>query len=847
MTTRTDVAGPQLLRAAARGTTGLPLPPTTTNQQDCGMSATAHTGFTARRVAIPALVLAAWLVTTVAIVWRTHHRVAQRGRVEEVARGHEQPAAFDDVNHGPTWLDDERLRPLREAVGHWRQSLNPNRVVVDQVCLVPDVPAFLEAIAVWDRRHFFPILIDDPAWTLPFLRVFRPARVVRFPGGGALGSRATQPASSESAARRDDEWARGERAVARAWSRPQISDDDLPVASRPLRVAGLKAPPGIVITDAEAPMFPGAVALAAGRFQPLLRGGPLAVRRGDDSALTAFRRFDNVLKLDEALSFARAIEARVAAAVPDYQRLDDDCDFLTVAGDWPYRYSVDPSMVAGGGLFAVDDLIGRVFDWPKTAGWLARMRRRWAYAGRLLGGPAESVARAMSALFLPTESALLWDTYGHDRPWSDYAMGAANNLLGRALADPGALVHRERGAANLASWHRTFDPVNRFGLVLVNSSGGPKMFSIGGGPGRPSDIPRGMPAAVAMIHSFSAASPTDPATIAGRWLSSGAFVYFCAMNEPYLIAFRPPGLVAELIDAGAPLIAALRQGETEPYGFPWRLVYLGDPLYRPRLSAAHGGVPPVARMNPATWLTLVPDLARWPTAVTTVRAAHGDSASEQPVFASDDDRLRWCLDSAIVSSTSTPSPTLPRSQGGLARVGDRPEPGAAARGTAAWPAILREVHRDQLDRDLRPWFDELLIDVLLEAGALDELQSRLARVMPSESGPRIWQAHESCAMARLFRLADRLGGSVAFMRVLDLWDEIIRLSWPKDADFPAHFTERVAALVSLNPAERKRPWLERLAKAAMALAAEPGRFPHAALVAAEQGRAAGKAAAVGPR
>ena len=104
--------------------------------------------------------------------------------------------------------------------------------------------------------------------------------------------------------------------------------------------------------------------------------------------------------------------------------------------------------------------------------------------------------------------------------------------------------------------------------------------------GRPSDIPRGVPAAVAMIHSFSAADPTDPQTIAGRWLAQGAFAYFGAVNEPFLLAFRPPGLVAELVSAEVPLVAALRQGELEPFGFPWRLVYLGDPLYHLKSPAS---------------------------------------------------------------------------------------------------------------------------------------------------------------------------------------------------------------------------------------------------------------------
>ena len=129
----------------------------------------------------------------------------------------------------------------------------------------------------------------------------------------------------------------------------------------------------------------------------------------------------------------------------------------------------------------------------------------------------------------------------------------------------------------LANWHRAVDPVNRFSMVMFNSSGGPEMFAISGGVGRPSDIPRGMPAAVAMIHSFSAADPNDPQTIAGRWLSQGAFAYFGSVNEPYMLAFRPPGLVAALLAADVPFVAALRQGELETFGFPWRLVYLGDP------------------------------------------------------------------------------------------------------------------------------------------------------------------------------------------------------------------------------------------------------------------------------
>ncbi len=586
-------------------------------------------------------------------------------------------------------------------------------------------------------------------------------------------------------------------------------------------------------------MFAGAVALAAGRFQPLVRGGPLVIGHGGPQARRTLRRFNDVLTVEEAVPFASAIEARIASVVPNHDRLGDDCDFVTLAGDWPYRYAVDPAQGPAGGLCATDDLIGHVLESASTSGWLMRSRRRWAYTGRLLGGPAESVARAMSALFLPTTSALLWNTYGQHKPWSDYAMGTAKDIMVRALADPGAVAHGDRRRADLLAWHRAVNPVNRFGLMLVNSSGGSRNFTIEGGPGRPSDIPRGIPAAVAMIHSFSAATPRDVDTIAGRWLAQGAFVFFGAMNEPYLLAFRPPRLVAELIDAGAPLVAALRQGESEPFGFPWRLVYLGDPLFQPRRPAsasgtsrpaARGQSPGAGRMSPSGWQALAPDYAHWPAAIVAARVAGNNSAAQQPPSNSDDVRLRWCLDAAIAELTRPAPP------GSLARVGDGPEADAAGGGSRAWPIVLRDVRRDRLDRRLRPLFDDLLIDSLLEAGALDELQARLARISLDESGPRVWQAHETCATARFFRLAEASRSAAGFTQALDLWDEVIRLAWPKGAEFPGNFTERVAVLVAADPARRNGPWQERLARAAAELAVQPSRFPHAAVIAAEQKR-----------
>ena len=46
--------------------------------------------------------------------------------------------------------------------------------------------------------------------------------------------------------------------------------------------------------------------------------------------------------------------------------------------------------------------------------------------------------------------------------WSDYAMGSASRRLARLLP----VTNRAGERASLAGWHRAFDPVNRFGLVM---------------------------------------------------------------------------------------------------------------------------------------------------------------------------------------------------------------------------------------------------------------------------------------------------------------------------------------------------------------------------------------------
>ena len=138
---------------------------------------------------------------------------------------------------------------------------------------------------------------------------------------------------------RDAAWSEALEAVSRGWSSPSESPGhcQTPVCHR---VQLGITPPGIVLSAPGAPMLAGAVALAAGRFQPLVRLPVTSDRPGNASSSDVPRRFGDVLSLPQAWLFARKVERCVSSVIPTYERLGDDCDFLTIAADWPYRYSV---------------------------------------------------------------------------------------------------------------------------------------------------------------------------------------------------------------------------------------------------------------------------------------------------------------------------------------------------------------------------------------------------------------------------------------------------------------------------------------------------------------------------
>ena len=149
---------------------------------------------------------------------------------------------------------------------------------------------------------------------------------------------------------------------------------------------------------------------------------------------------------------------------------------------------------------------------------------------------------------------------------------------------PGPVEHVEGPQFDLKHWHEMFVPLNPFGLLLVNTTGGPEMFSIAGGPGRPGDVPRGVFSAGVNDSQLLGRQPgRSPEMIAGRWLANGAYVFFVSARA--LGLRRAPGLVAELIAADVPLVAALRQGEGRAGRIPLATGLPGRPQRHPARPA----------------------------------------------------------------------------------------------------------------------------------------------------------------------------------------------------------------------------------------------------------------------
>ena len=102
-----------------------------------------------------------------------------------------------------------------------------------------------------------------------------------------------------------------------------------------------------------------------------------------------------------------------------------------------------------------------------------------------------------------------------------------------------------------------------------------------------------------------------------------------------------------------------------------------------------------------------------------------------------------------------------------------------------------------------------MIDSLLHSRSEDRLQTWLLRIPPDQRRPRVWMTLEWLAMSRLASIAST--GKIA--PALDLWEALMRRPWPLGSEFPAQFTERLAAMVDTDAPRNRELYHQRLTRA----------------------------------
>jgi hypothetical protein len=276
--------------------------------------------------------------------------------------------AADDGESPVLYRAARRRRLAAEGKDATYRSRWHKREVQDVVVLVSDVPSFVQAVSRWTEKEFFPVLFADRVFAPRFLSVFRPSAVVVVPpvsGAAAVG---------ESGIR---------RAVLSSWLKNRELGR-LPVqVGRGELLERLRSfgddPQGVVFTQSGAAELPGALALAAGRFQGIefLASGMEAERV--------------TLSAAAVRELAKHVEGGLRRwGLPREGR---NCA-VTLAGGYPLCYEVVQNGRAR--RFAVDDWIGRASDGG-----------RLAFTGRLTNGREASAYAAACSLFLQPGDAPL--------------------------------------------------------------------------------------------------------------------------------------------------------------------------------------------------------------------------------------------------------------------------------------------------------------------------------------------------------------------------------------------------------------------------------------------------------
>ncbi|MEG4282931.1 hypothetical protein QUB68_07360 [Microcoleus sp. A006_D1] len=434
-----------------------------------------------------------------------------------------------------------KQEPWPVKIGLRTAILRDNIPTVNRIVLVPDEATFLAAIQKWNLKGNWPILIEDKKYVPMFLQRFKPEEIVRLPSikQQLPKNQKLQQLMLKSAAA--------------AWNAT-----DAQTLKAKWQELGWE-PPGVVITSENDPARIAAVALAAARGQPLvfLEGN--------------FGKPNDNLNEAQWKNLQTAVTKAVESTGYFYSQLGDEIDTITIVRQLAVKYQSPQNKDE---QLAVTDGLGRH---PNG--------ERWAAAGWIYGSQVRSIYQAMCAIFLDSETAMLYDSYPKEGNWGKYEMESAASGL-KAIGLNVELV--QQPDSSLQTWRSLASKPWRFDLILMNSKGYPKSFQVGDGDAPVDDIPKlQFPAAIHMIHSWSASDPDDASTVAGRWLQNGAYAYIGSVNEPLLSAFIPPKIMVDRLKRGSPFLIAARQLESPP----WKVATIGDPLMsiakpRPRIGPA---------------------------------------------------------------------------------------------------------------------------------------------------------------------------------------------------------------------------------------------------------------------
>jgi hypothetical protein len=421
-----------------------------------------------------------------------------------------------------------KQKPWPVQVGLRVAILRENIPIVNRIVLVPDAATFLTAIEKWNLKGHWPILIEDDKYTPMFLQRFQPAEIIRLPSIKQQlpkGQKLQQLMLKTSAT---------------AWN----ATDTQSLKAKWIQLGW--EPPGVVITSENDSARMAAVALAAAHGQPLvfLEGN--------------FGKPNDTLDRKQWENLQIAVKTAVESTGYFYSQLGDAIDTLTIVRQLAVKYQ---SPEKPDEQLAVTDGLGRHPNGD-----------RWAIAGWIYGSEVRSLYQAMCAIFLDSQTAMLYDSYPQEGSWGKYEMNSAASGL-KTIGLNVELVQQPE--SSLKTWRSLVSKAWEFDLVLMNSKGYQKSFQVGNGDALVEDIPKlTFPAAVHMIHSWSATTPDDKNTVAGKWLENGAYAYVGSVNEPYLSAFIPPKLMVDRLLRSAPFLIAARQLESPP----WKITTIGDPL-----------------------------------------------------------------------------------------------------------------------------------------------------------------------------------------------------------------------------------------------------------------------------